>query len=154
MFTNDIQMWYINKLTQWGRDKMATIADDTFERIILNENVWTSIKISLKFVPKGSIKNIPSLVKIMAWRRSGDKPLFEPMMVRLPTQICVSRPQWVNIWYLYMAKANIRPLLSVRCGHFLYCSGLCYWLIPSSEKNHLLVSSTISWEDNPSYWNA
>ena len=35
---------------------------------------------SLEFVPKGRINNIPALVKIMAWRRSGDKPLSEPMM--------------------------------------------------------------------------
>ena len=28
-----------------------------------------SIKISLKFVPKGPINNIPALVQIMAWRR-------------------------------------------------------------------------------------
>ena len=26
----------------------------------------------------------------------GDKPLSEPMMVRLPTHICVTRPQWVK----------------------------------------------------------
>ena len=32
----------------------------------------------------------------MAWRRPGDKPLSEPMMVKLPTHICVTRPQWVN----------------------------------------------------------
>ena len=32
----------------------------------------------------------------MAWRRPGDKPLSEPMMVRLSTHICVTRPQWVN----------------------------------------------------------
>ena len=32
----------------------------------------------------------------MAWRRPGDKPLSEPMMVRSPTHICVARPQWVN----------------------------------------------------------
>ena len=32
----------------------------------------------------------------MAWRRPGDKPLSEPMMVGLPTHICVARPQWVN----------------------------------------------------------
>ena len=32
----------------------------------------------------------------MAWRRPGDKPLSEPMMVSLPTHICVTRPQWVN----------------------------------------------------------
>ena len=71
-------------------------ADDIFKWIFLNENVWTSIKISLKFVPRGPISNIPSLVQIMAWRRSGDKPLSEPMMVKLLTHICVTRPQWVK----------------------------------------------------------
>ena len=71
-------------------------ADDIFKCIFLNENIWISIKISLKFVPKGPINNIRALVQIMAWRRPGDKPLFEAMMVNLPTHICVSRPQWVN----------------------------------------------------------
>ena len=71
-------------------------ADDTFERIFLNQNVRISIKISLKFVPKGPINNIPSLVQIMAWRRPGDKPLSEPMMVSLRTDICVTRPQRVK----------------------------------------------------------
>ena len=67
--------------------------------IFMNENVWILIKISLKFVPKGPINDIPSLVQIMAWRRSGDKPLSEPMMVSLLTHICVTRPQWVNsLW--------------------------------------------------------
>ena len=32
----------------------------------------------------------------MAWRRPGDKPLSEAMMVNLPTYICVTRPQWVK----------------------------------------------------------
>ena len=50
------------------------MADDIFKCIFLNENVWISIKISLKFVPKGLINNIPALVQIMAWRRVGDKP--------------------------------------------------------------------------------
>ena len=70
--------------------------DDTFKRIFFNENVRISIKISLKFVPKGPINNNPALVQIMAWCRSGDKPLSEPMMVNLLTHICVTRPQWVN----------------------------------------------------------
>ena len=35
----------------------------------------------------------------MAWRRSGDKPLSEPMMVSSPTHICVTRPQWVKERY-------------------------------------------------------
>ena len=71
-------------------------ADDIFKCIFLNENEWMSLRISLKFVPKVQINNIPSLVQIMAWRRPGDKPLSEPMMVSLLTHICVTRPQWVN----------------------------------------------------------
>ena len=71
-------------------------ADDIFKCIFLNENVWIPIEISLKFVPKGPINNIPALVWIMAWRRPGEKPLSEPMMVSLLTHICVTRPQWVK----------------------------------------------------------
>ena len=69
--------------------------DDSFKWIFLNENVWILLRISLKFIPKGPINKIPALVSIMAWRRPGDKPLSEPMMVSLPTHICVTRPQWV-----------------------------------------------------------
>ena len=72
-------------------------ADDIFKCIFVNENVWIPIKISLNFVPKGAINNILALVQIMAWRRAGDKPLSEPMMVSLPTHICVTRPQWVKV---------------------------------------------------------
>ena len=36
--------------------------------------------ILLKFIPKVRINNIPALVQIMAWRRTGDKPLSEPMI--------------------------------------------------------------------------
>ena len=71
-------------------------ADDIFKWIFLNNDLWIPIKISLKFVPKDAINNIPFLVRIMAWRRSGDKPLSEPIMVSILTHICVTRPQWVN----------------------------------------------------------
>ena len=78
-------------------------ADDIFKWILLNENESISIKISLKFVPNGQINNIPSLLQIMAWRRPGDKPLSESMMVSLLAHICVTRPQWVKdcavCWY-------------------------------------------------------
>ena len=85
--------------------------DDIFKCIFFNENVWIAIKISLKFVPKGPINNIPALVQIMAWRRPDDKPLSEPMMVSLPTHICVTRPQCVKDWKLF-----IRPILTWRLG--------------------------------------
>ena len=51
------------RLTHWGRDKMAaTLADDTFKRRFANEDILISIKISLKFVSKGPINNMPALV--------------------------------------------------------------------------------------------
>ena len=34
---------------------------------------------------------------MMAWCRSGDKPLYETIMVILPTHICVTQPKWVNL---------------------------------------------------------
>ena len=37
-------------------------ADDIFKCIFLNENVWIPVKISLRFVPKCPINNIPALV--------------------------------------------------------------------------------------------
>ena len=61
--------------------------DDIFKRIFLNQNIRIPINISLEFVPKGPINNIPALVQIMAWRRSGDKPLSETMLVSLLTHM-------------------------------------------------------------------
>ena len=81
------------------RQKGRHFADDTFKHILLNANVRNSIKISLEFVPKDQINNIPRLVKIMTWCRAGDKPLSDPMMISLLTHICVTRPEWVNKRY-------------------------------------------------------
>ena len=66
------------RLRQNGRH----FPDSILKSIFLNENVWISIEISLKVVPKCLINNIPALVQIMAWRRPGDKPLSEPMMTQ------------------------------------------------------------------------
>ena len=79
------------------RQNRRHFADDIFKWIFLNENVQISIRASLKFVPRGPINNIPALVQIMAWRRPGDKPLSEPMMISLLRLLCVTRPQWVNV---------------------------------------------------------
>ena len=102
------------RLRQNGRH----FADDTLKRILVNENVRISIKISLKFVPKGPINNIPTLVQIMAWRRSGDKPLSESMMVSLPTHICVTRPQWVNS----LAPGRSGPIFCLLLGVSTGCA--------------------------------
>ena len=70
--------------------------ENTFKLIFLYQNGCILIRISFKFVPTCPIEYNPTLVLIMAWRRPGDKPLSEPLIVRLPTHICVIRPQWVN----------------------------------------------------------
>ena len=89
------------RLTHWGRDKMAANFLKTFQLDFLNENLLISIKMSLKFVPRGPINNILALFQIVAWRWPGDKPLSEPMMVSLLTHICVTRPQWVKAPMIY-----------------------------------------------------
>ena len=69
-------------------------------------NVFSWIKIyelrlqfhwTLKSVPRGPIDNFPALFQIMVWCQLGNKPLSSTMMISLLTQICVTRPQWVNI---------------------------------------------------------
>ena len=67
---------YVNTLRP--RQDCRHLPDDIFKCIFVNENVWISIMISLKFVSKGEINNIAALVQIMAWRRPGDKPLSGP----------------------------------------------------------------------------
>ena len=128
-------------LTHWGRDKM----DATFKRIFVNENVWILIEISLKFVPKGPINNIPALVQIMAWCRPGDKPLSEPMMVSLPTHICVTRPQWVKTlhhpflhWAIDMLNTK-NPLQSLKCELAEACSesNLLHFIIRQAINTYL-----------------
>ena len=92
------------------RQNERHFADDTFKCIFLKENVSISIKISRKFVPKNPIDNISGLFQIMAWRRPGDKPLSEAMMVSLLMHICFAQPQWVKIFtevsnlWVYMEK--------------------------------------------------
>ena len=63
----------------------------------------------------------------MAWRRPGDKPLSEPMMVRLPTHICVTRPQWFNLTtVLYNGNPHTwKDLLYIETGTwYLTCGAI------------------------------
>ena len=58
----------------------------------------------------------------------GDKPLSEPIMVRLPTHICVTRPQWVN---------RFRPVENI-FNHILL-----------NTFDHLIQTSQISFPKGP-----
>ena len=72
----------VNVNSSRPRQNRRHFADDVFKCNFFNGNVWIPIGISLKFVHKGPINNVPALVQIMAWRRTGDKPLSEPMMTQ------------------------------------------------------------------------
>ena len=80
-FQTSLKHYLCNSLRP--RPNRRHFADDIFKCIFKN-------------VPNVRINNIPALVHIMAWRRPGDKPLSESMIVSLLTHICVTRPQWVN----------------------------------------------------------
>ena len=57
-------MWLLEHALKTSRSRQNGYlsTDDIFIFISLNENVWISINISLKFVPKGQINNIPALI--------------------------------------------------------------------------------------------
>ena len=82
-----------NSLRQ--RQNGRHLADEFFQCIYLT--AWISMKISMKFVPKSLIDNMPASVQIMAWRRTGDKPLSDPMMTQFTDAyiyIYINRLQW------------------------------------------------------------
>ena len=79
-------------LTRCGRDRTDVISQTIFWMYFL-EGECMNFDINLEFVTKGPINNIPALVQIMAWRWPGDRPLCEPMMIRIPTLICVTLPR-------------------------------------------------------------
>ena len=88
--------------TLMARRNCSHFPGDIFIWIFVNEFlVWISIKFPLNLFPKGPINNIPALVQIMSWHRSGDKPLYETMMVRLLKHIYAS---------LYLSKLTFLPL--------------------------------------------
>ena len=80
---------YVSYLkTHLPMDKMAAIlTDDIFKCIFLNENDKIPIQVSLKFIARCPIDNKAVLVQVMAWRRTGDKPLPVSML---------TNGRWVN----------------------------------------------------------
>ena len=88
-------VYFSDSLTHWGLDKMAAIFKTTFSNAFSGMKIcefW--IKLSLKIVPWSPINNNIALVRIMAWRRPGDKPSFDPVLVELLTQLMSIIPNY------------------------------------------------------------
>ena len=66
--------WYIYSASSipW----LLTITNNTWKKVQLHLRIW------LKRVPKGLIDNKSSLIQVMAWRRTGGKPLPETMPIQ------------------------------------------------------------------------
>ena len=64
-------------------DEMAAILADDIYKLFFNENGRSPIQISLEFVPSSPIDaDTPALVQVIAWCRTGDKPLPEAMLTQ------------------------------------------------------------------------
>ena len=115
--------------------------DNFFKWIFFNENVWISIKISLKFVAKGPINDIPTFVQIMAWRRQGDKPLSESMLVSLMTHICVTQPRCVTGDTLHASLYTLTSQNGIRHGCTLNTMSAKWlkWTARSECGVHLII---------------
>ena len=125
------------------RQNRCHFADDIFKCIFLNEKVWTLIKIPLKFVPKGPINKNPALVQIMAWCRSGSKPLSEPMVVSLLMHICVPRSPRVNLYYFRMLQFQHQKRWQLR--HHRRDGSICIWMMPYGVTRHQRVKGYHQW---------
>ena len=110
---------------------MATISShNIFKYIFMNEKFHILIRISLKFLPKGPIDYESSLVQVIAWCQTGDKPLPEAMLTQFTNayidgsvqerrnsianalelhlsctnpSICRTKGRWVNVEKTFMA---------------------------------------------------
>ena len=77
-------------------------ADNIFNCIFLNENVWFSTQISLNLVPEGPICNKSALVQVMAslaWNQAAHKSLSKPLLTQIAeanSGHMVTRSQWVK----------------------------------------------------------
>ena len=68
---------YLKNLTYWGHDKMAVILQTTFFQ--MQFCIW------IGFV--GYADRISARVQVMAWRLTGNKPLSEPMLIKMPVAL-------------------------------------------------------------------
>ena len=104
----------INSLRPWPTRRH--FADDIFKCIFENENEWISPRISLKFVPKVRINNIPALVQIKALRRQATSHYLNQW--------------WLVDWRIY-ASLGLNELMDVGtrwCYHTIILSNTAIYL--------------------------
>ena len=86
--------WHIEAETKWQH-----FWDDTFRCIFVIRMLQFSYSFTEVHSKGPPIDNTPALVQMMAWHRTGNKPLFELMKpIYWRIYVCVTQPQWVKIY--------------------------------------------------------
>ena len=109
-------------------------ADKIFKCTFVNENVWIPIQISLKFVLKCPIDNIPALVQMMAWCQPGEKHYWSRKPLIIGAWYCEAKGHYLNqCWPI-----SWTPLCrDITIELWMYAK-IC-WINPSSMTGDLLV---------------
>ena len=94
-------------LTHWDRVKMRFLQTTFIQYNIFNENDRICITISLNLSPGGPFDNLPTLVRIVAWCRSGNTPLFEPLWCNSRMQTYITRSHWVKALCLIYTVSSL-----------------------------------------------
>ena len=89
-YAENISTWWRHHEHIQHRTKWLPCAN-----ILLNEKYFL-LPITLNFVTTETTDNKSSLVQVMAWRRTGDKPLPEPVMTKISWPFGVTNSQWVK----------------------------------------------------------
>ena len=105
--SNRGQLTYLTHLP-WTKtaDVWQTTFSNAFSWIIF---FGFFIRILLKFVPNDLIENKSALVQIMAWYRTGDKPLTEPVLS--PVHWCI----YAIIWWMNNGGLEIYVFETINC---------------------------------------
>ena len=132
------------RLRQNGRH----FADDPFKCIFLNETLRILIKMSLNFVPKGPINNIPALVQILAFTdaymrhsASMSKVVVAAHLVilkfpsdnseRVIDGVMVNLDLWQALWW----PAG-DPFLVAVIVHHHRCTGRHDWVLTANKEKY------------------
>ena len=120
-------------------------ADNIFKCIFFNENCCVLIKMSLKYICKGPIDNNPSLVQIMAWRRTGDKPLSEAMIAQFG-DACIQLDVILRLYSFSIVMCNVPCKLFVKQPFVCDCRDTTVQTLTLQPSVH---DGVIVYEDSP-----
>ena len=136
--------------------------------------IYFLIKISLKFVPNDPTDNKPVLVQVMAWRRTGDKPLSEPMLTPFTDSLggwsvnwsvqkaphshlyvtpyssaCFTKtrnfcPNWAYSYYEFIYKNDVNSYFHTQIGYCRTTRKVC-WQLLTDHWNYHMRKHVYSW---------